>query len=405
MVSEPGSFAEYTIMHRKPAIITEIIAHNGYDPDIVGELVALGREVTAGLAAPLHEETSDADLWRAAWLPWQGKTWRDLPWFFAETYFYRRVLEVVRYFQAGPGHLLDPFEPQKREALRQGLETLGSFYASFPQGAPLEARFALWLERSLWGNRADLSNPEVTAKAQRMKPGGAEHLLVDHRAAAWKLLVEGRAQRLDLVTDNCGLELLSDLGLLDLLLAQGLVSTVHLHLKGQPFYVSDAMVKDLTATLSALRDAQTPELQGLGRRLNKAMEVGRLIAHDHAFWTTFRFFREFPEDLALMLAQSDLILLKGDVNYRRLIEDRHWPPTSDLETIAAYMPSSFLALRTLKGELIVGLPEGLAERLAQEDPTWLINGERGLIHLVLRQPRPGPRLPHSGAQGYSYEAG
>jgi hypothetical protein len=93
-------------------------------------------------------------------------------------------------------------------------------------------------------------------------------------------------------------------------------------------------------------------------------------------------FRQFPDDLRDTLGSSDLILLKGDVNYRRLIDDRHWPPTSDLATIAAHMPSSFLALRTLKGELLVGLPEGLAEKLASEDPTWLINGERGLIHLV-----------------------
>jgi hypothetical protein len=46
------------------------------------------------------------------------------------------------------------------------------------------------------------------------------------------------------------------------------------------------------------------------------------------------------------------------------------------------MPSPFLALRTLKAELIVGLEEGQAERLAAEDPDWRINGRRGLVHLV-----------------------
>ncbi|NLX43146.1 MAG: protein-glutamate O-methyltransferase family protein, partial [Chloroflexi bacterium] len=79
---------------------------------------------------------------------------------------------------------------------------------------------------------------------------------------------------------------------------------------------------------------------------------------------------------------SDLILLKGDVNYRRLLEDRDWPPTTDLAEVTRYMPAPFVTLRTLKAELVVGLAPGLAESLAAEDPDWLVNGERGVIHYV-----------------------
>lgn len=383
MVSEPGSFAEYTITRRKPAIIAEVIAHNRYEPDILAELGALAREIAGGQVALLREEASDAPFWHDAWRPWQGKAWRELPWFFAETYFYRRLLECVRYFQPGSWHLRDPFEPQKREALSRGVETLAAFYASLPRDLPLEEQFALWLARSLWGNRADLSNAAtLVAKAHQIGAEDPKRLLIDHTHETWRLLANGQVRRLDLIADNSGLELLSDLALLDFLFAHDLVDTAHLHLKGQPFFVSDAMVKDLRATLAALREAQAKALCRLGQRLEEAVRAGRLMLWDHPFWTTCLFFKAFPNDLYHSLAQSDLILLKGDVNYRRLLEDRHWPPTADLATIAAHMPSSFLALRTLKGELIVGLPEGLAERLAAEDPTWLINGERGLIHLV-----------------------
>jgi hypothetical protein len=31
---------------------------------------------------------------------------------------------------------------------------------------------------------------------------------------------------------------------------------------------------------------------------------------------------------------------------------------------------------------MVGMAAGQAEQLAAEDPTWLINGKRGVIHLV-----------------------
>ena len=52
------------------------------------------------------------------------------------------------------------------------------------------------------------------------------------------------------------------------------------------------------------------------------------------------------------------------------------------------MPSPYVVLRTLKSELIVGLPQGKAEEIARQDPDWLINGERGVIHFVPRRQAP-----------------
>ena len=383
MVSEPGSFAEHTIVHRKPQIIADVIEHNGYPADVVARLHALGREIAAGEVQPLREDVPDAAFWRDAWLPWQGQTWRQLGWFFAETYFYRRLLETVGYFQPGPGHLVDPFGAQKREALSLGVRTLARFSIGLPEKMSLEEEFCCWLQRSLWGNRADLSNITISSDAEMLcAREESELLLIDHTQDVWRLLAHGHVRRLDLVSDNSGLELLSDLGLMDVFLSHGLVDRVHLHLKRQPFFVSDAMVKDLDATWESLRLGQDECLSALGRRLEERVAEGRLLVHDHPFWTTCLSFAEFPEGLCAALADSDLLVLKGDVNYRRLLQDRHWPPTTDLAAITAFMPTSFLALRTLKGELIVGLTEGKAEELACADPRWLINGERGLIHLV-----------------------
>ena len=93
-------------------------------------------------------------------------------------------------------------------------------------------------------------------------------------------------------------------------------------------------------------------------------------------------FRDMPPHLLGDLGQAALVVIKGDVNYRRLLDDRHWPHTTRMEDVTAYFPAPFVALRTLKGEIMVGLEPGQAERLSAEDPAWLINGKRGVIHLV-----------------------
>jgi hypothetical protein len=79
----------------------------------------------------------------------------------------------------------------------------------------------------------------------------------------------------------------------------------------------------------------------------------------------------------------DLVIIKGDANYRRLLGDAHWPYTTPFAYATRYFPSPLVALRTLKAEIIVGLRPGEAEQLQAEDPAWLVNGKRGIIQARL----------------------
>jgi hypothetical protein len=166
------------------------------------------------------------------------------------------------------------------------------------------------------------------------------------------------------------------LALADFLLARGWAGRVTFHLKRHPFFVSDAMVAD--ARRLVVRIAAQP----LGRRLAEHLAAGRLALVDHPFWTTCLGFRHLPASLSARLRSTGLVVLKGDVNYRRLLDDRHWPHTARLADVAAYFPAPFLVLRTLKAELMVDLRPGQAEELAAQDPEWLTNGRRGVVQLV-----------------------
>lgn len=375
MTSELGSFARKTIVERKPQLIRQAIEDNGYPPEMVADLDAFRREIAGRSIGLLTEEAADVAFWNAEASAHASRTWLELPWYFAETYFYRRLLEATRYFQPGSWQGHDPFGLQKRKQAQAAVAWLAESERAV-QEAP-EDRFSLLLHSALWGNRADLSNYTVR---EQVRDGQAtrqerQNILVDYTETVAGLLAAGVA-RVDFVNDNTGRELFFDLTLADHLLDQGWVGQVVFHLKDWPFFVSDAMPKDVLYAISLL------EGKALGRRLDEHVAAGRLVLKDDPFWTTYLMFRDMPLALATELSGADLIIIKGDVNYRRLLGDRHWPHTTRLEEIAAYFPAPLLVLRTLKGEIMVGLAPGQAEDLSAQDPAWLINGKRGIVQFV-----------------------
>ena len=395
MTSEPGSFARKTIVERKPQIMRRVVEDNDYPAEVVRRLEALKQEIAAGQVHPLVEDAPDVAGWNREVASYQGRTWLELPWYLAEVYFYRRLLEATGYFRAGPlkGH--DPFGLQKRAQIAAAVDRFAGDWEELASAGPGGAFEAL-LHSALWGTRADLSNYTVSLGASGGLAARDEqhNILIDHTEQV-RRIVTGGIRRLDFVNDNVGLDLLSDLALIDLVLRQGWAGCVVCHLKYHPFFVSDAMPRDLHATISQLTGFPEGSVRALGGRLRGYIDSGELILQADPFWTSYLMFRAFPPALRDNLASSDLVVLKGDVNYRRLLDDRHWPFTTPLEQVAGYFPAPFLVLRPLKGEILVGLVQGQAGALAAEDPDWLINGQRGLVHYCLppaSQP-PGAMVP------------
>jgi len=117
MTSEAGSFAQYTLKERVPAILVETMALNGFPDEIRGALEAFYAELTGGVIQELREEVPDREFWNAVSAPYIGRIWLDAPWYWAEAYFYHRLLEATRYSQPGPTQGVDPFGPKKQSEL------------------------------------------------------------------------------------------------------------------------------------------------------------------------------------------------------------------------------------------------------------------------------------------------
>ena len=156
----PGTWAHSTITVRLPQIARRTLAENDFSPDTAARINDLIAAIPTEPIRLLRQAAPDAALWAAATEPYLGQDWLAPPWFFTETYFYRRLLEATGYYEAGAGAGLDPFAYQKREGLlatrpmiHAVSERLGVWVAQGPQEQHLAALLAI----DLWGNRADLS--------------------------------------------------------------------------------------------------------------------------------------------------------------------------------------------------------------------------------------------------------
>ncbi len=389
MTSDPGSFAQSTILDRKPRIIQEVILENNYSPEIVRSLGYFLEEIKHSTVKPLVEKHSDIGIWNSELSRFSGCTWLELPWYFAEAFFYRKLLEAVEYFQTGQWLFWNPFQQKKEKQLKADLSHL-ILALEHQQKLGNREKCIFLVQSALWGNRNDLSNFTVEEDDRRNWSTKSEvrNILIDDSEEILEMLLKG-INRIDFINDNAGSDIYFDLALSDFLISNGYVNKIVFHLKNQPFFVSDAMLEDIYKIIEILKSPYPPAETGnqsssyqLGDNVQSYLLSGKLTLREEPFWTLPFMFDQMPTELRVDLAASDLVVLKGDVNYRRLLGDRHWPNTTRIEEITYYFPASFTTLRTLKGEIIVGLEQDVAENISQIDPAWLINGKRGIIQLV-----------------------
>jgi hypothetical protein len=408
------SFARRSIRDRHCATLLQVIEEHRLQEPYRSRLMDFRAESLGGALSdpfvgksgpwdPALFEPRELAEWRLASRPLLGRSWYDLPWYFAESFWFLKLLFAFGYYEpAGPNRLRDPFEPFKRRELLQpggGLEAasaLGPLLAGRAGAAAAVQAAAVGelLLACLWGNRLDLSMPALSReyRGKSLQQGGGHpagrlpalaaaaqpELLIDHSGETARRLLAAR--RVDLILDNAGPELVCDL-----LLAARLLSEerrVVLHAKRSPFFVSDARPADIQATIRALAGGAAPEVRAAGTLLALRLAEGRLRIAEHWFWNGPRFFQDLPADLRSQLAACDLVLLKGDANYRRLVGDRRWPATTPMESLTGYFPAPFAALRTMKSEIVVDLSQAQVERLESEDPEWRTNGRRGIVRWV-----------------------
>ncbi|KAJ9098474.1 hypothetical protein QFC19_006341 [Naganishia cerealis] len=393
------SFAHATMSVRLPTILGKGIAdvhqtlNQESDEDRITDLVGcihrmedLMDDLTENskLRPIIDDGAGDIPLWNKEIAKYfQGKDFMNAPWLFAEAYKYRRLRECFSLSKYWVEY--DVFFRQKCDTFSRSSTAVFELASRFAQPfkhddgltdeSKLKANKLIFRELTqvcLWGNSTDLSLLIDMSEEdiKKLQSTGGEHL------AATEKNILGNHE-------------------------------IVFHGKKLPWFVSDVTRKDWDWLLnsctygylfSEASEAEMDLLRMMGRRWKQYEKEGKWKYEQHPFWCTgYTFWDLHSEapDVFLDLHKSDLVIFKGDLNHRKLTYDCHVPyGTSFAEAIGpmASQPGAprVCSLRTIKSDVVCGLPQGVGEKLDEDEAGWKISGKYAVI--LLSEGRPDEKV-------------
>ncbi|XP_043858440.1 damage-control phosphatase ARMT1-like isoform X2 [Dromiciops gliroides] len=425
---DEGCFAYFTMKNRIPQILTKVInalnqhkneffeKHGEAGTEAENKAVSLISKIRNELQAdepllPLTDNWVDTDIWNK-YLEYQHSllnennkkiSWFHSPWLYVECYMYRRVHEAL--MLSSPISDFDVFKESKDQNFLESQEAIMSLCNYLEElnrriknldEHQLKDEFFKLLQISLWGNKCDLSLSGGQSSSQMSSPLTAledlkPFILVNNMDNLWSVLINRKKMsqekfpsiRVDFVLDNAGFELVTDLVMADFLLTSKLATEIHFHGKSIPWYVSDTNKNDINWVLEELKAANTKCMFECGVNWELYFKKHTWIYQDHMFWTLpheYCTMAQVAPDLYAELQKSNLILFKGDLNYRKLVADRKWEFTVPFhQALNGFHPAPLCSIRTVKAEVQVGLAPGQGEQVTVSDPNWMTTGKYGIF--------------------------
>ena len=363
---DADSFAQFTVINRLPGIVRSIAQNNSLDAETALRLEELAKAMPESPLEPLPA-TSGINIRMNDGIRKNAYRWNNAPFIFIENYLYHLLCEIMDFKNNGK----DYFSCKKNADV---IQNKNSFVSSIERIDKLIAdnhgeTFRDILYLNILGNKADLSQI-ADLRNSKLK------LLIDDTEKAVDIF--RTAKRIDFVLDNSGEELFSDILLVYFLFCKTEIEKIVLHFKTMPYFVSDALKTDFHFLLDEISASERGK--NFADTINQYIQSGRLLLCDDTFWNDTDDFRDMPPHIRIGIDESDLVIFKGDLNYRKLVEDRHWDFSAKTADLAGYMNTNCLIIRVLKSELITGLDANEIPDLS--DKTWMYNGEYGLIQTL-----------------------
>ncbi|KIP06641.1 hypothetical protein PHLGIDRAFT_514562, partial [Phlebiopsis gigantea 11061_1 CR5-6] len=374
-------------------------------------------------------------------------TWFTAPWLFADSRWHRYRLLRAYLTQTIQWREFDPFFSQKQDTFRGSATAIYQLATTMHeleaekeslQSDPtkLAVLFKEMIQMCLWYDLSlltHLSHDDIATLQTVGKDAQAarkEFILKDDQEQVIQYLetLSGKDARVDFVLDNAGFELFTDFIFADFLVTYTpYVSRVVFHPKLIPWFVSDVTPSDFKSTIPSLQSetffgkplegsgaATLPfaeghlHLQEMVSRWKSYLDSGvfalsvsqetklgasndkltRLAQAD--FWTgpwPYWDMKTRAPEVWSDLRESSLVIFKVR-GYRKLTGDVRWPVATPFDAALGPLAGDFpvLSLRTNKADVVVGVPQAVADRLDASGEKWRVNGKYALVSFLPRSP-------------------
>lgn len=238
------------------------------------------------------------------------------------------------------------------------------------------------------------------------------HLLVDDCKKFWDdYCKDVGGKTVNIIVDNFGIELLSDLVLGYYLKKKGAAKIVY-HVKHIPMFVSDVVVDDHIVMLDRIKSliesskAKPKEVQAdleALSSLRKMVDDGCFEFKANYLWNMPFTFSEIVtssvktaksgtlkliEEVTSVFTGDDLLIVKGDLNYRRLVEDKLWNPRRKTLGRIRYVKCPMLVIRSYKSSVVMDCSRSdivaMNKKFGSE---WKTEGRVGAVLYYRAQPK------------------
>ncbi len=204
------------------------------------------------------------------------------------------------------------------------------------------------------------------------------------------------------LVDNVGVELLHDLILADYLFNE-LQCKINFYVNEMPIFVSDVISNDIICLLNRISIyiesndfCNNPNKNVIKKYIDSIRN--RFINNNFEIKSNFYFnmpmrFKDWTKDPndnmtanEIFRTPNSLVIVKGDLNYRRLVGDFKsslWRKEKyKLPDYTSYIKSPLLVIRSFKSNVILDIDKDYAKKLDMQDTRWRNNGTHGTIRFL-----------------------
>ncbi len=235
-----------------------------------------------------------------------------------------------------------------------------------------------------------------------------------------------QVKTINYLVDNSGVEVFNDLVLALLLVNRQFASQVVFHVNVLPVFVSDVIHKDIEGLIDKvkeqvkiLRSTQPSKLEDQKKwkeehsdadfilhsydnqqfdkidrildrlhecltRKNKSTNEQVFVVKPSFEWNMPTLYKDLLNNKDVFDQTNSMLIVKGDLNYRRLVGDNQWRTRTSLNSIVKrYVKVPILVIRSFKSSVILDICK--PQKWAARDPEWKTDGKYGTVRFLKLQ--------------------